>query len=569
MLRDITEGFLNSLNNTSTQLYLIYFQILIFTIKESGCSGVEATAVIIAEHKEDSIYAQYHKAGMVSTSTQTERTPQADISTQTGDHDEEEAGIKISASEEDSLYASVDVIPQDVVDNQAAGIILEEVLLLENSVFENIVFRAEQVEGGGSSEINTALDETELQHNESQLNETALESEIFAENNIHELYSDLPEVVADCVRAVFAAVTEFPHFATITPLEPHGEEVITEDKNEGAEDMSADRTLIKTTGPESNAVTPEDGEVNSVPLQVYVPVMENTEKAAGAELDPIRANQDELIEELSFYDETHQRGLIEMDAAHEEVTAVDALAFQDTPELSIVGRVPNELFIFWGLPEDVMASFRPEAVQEAEPSPITVRNPAAETLQAAMEALSRELSAIVSLEPEMESDDPLKEEVIVPTTSEPLSGEQDANLSWEPCGIDFDKVNEDSKETFMLTMDFAGNPNLSDELIAGEEHPKNDVGSDDVEPTSELIANIIGADVNTEVRGEFIANACLETCEEAEASPAIVKSNAEEATNPVIEGPSQDLGAIASSGHEEDDVMQLDQEEDAPTFDSF
>lgn len=497
---------------------------------------------------------------MVSTSTQTERTTQADISTQTGDHNEEEAGIKISASEVDSLHGSVDVIPEDVVDNRAAGIILEEVFLLENSVFENIVFRAERVEGGGRPEINTPLDETELQHAESKLNESALESETFAENNIHELYSDLPEVVADCVRAVFAAVTEFPHFATITPLEPHGEEVITEDKNEGAEYMSADRMLIKTTGPESNAVTPEDGEINSVALQVYVPVMENTEKAAGAELDPIRANQDELIEELSFYDATHQRGLIEMDAAHEEVTAVDALAFQGTPELSIVGRVSNELFIFWGLPEDVMTSFRPEAVQEAEPSPITVRNPAAETLQAAMEALSQELSAIVSLEPEM--DDPVREELIVLTTSEPLSGEQDAHLS---CGIDFDKVNEDSKETFILTMDLAGSPNPSDELIASEEHPKNDVGSYDVEPTAVFTANIIEADVNTEVR----ANVCPETCEEAEASPAIVKSNTEEATNPVVEGPSQDLGAIASSGHEKDDVMQLDEEEDAPTFDSF
>lgn len=537
-------------------------------IKESGCSGVEATGVIIAEHKEDSVYTQYHKAGMVSTSTQTERITQADISTQTGDHDEEEAGIKISTAEEDSLHGSVDVIPEDVVDNQAAGITLEEVFLLENSVLENIVFRAERVEAGGSHEINTALDETELQHDESQLNESALESEIFTENNIHELYSDLPEVVADCVRAVFAAVTEFPHFATIAPLEPHGEEVITEDKNEGAEDMSVDRALIKTTGPESNAVTPEDGEVNSVPLQVYVPVMENTEKAAGAELDPIRANQDELTEELSFYDATHQRGLIEMDAAHEEFTAVDALAFQGTQELSIVGRVPNEFFIFWGLPEDVMASFRLEAVQEAEPSPITMRNPAAETLQAAMEALSRELSATVLLEPEMESADAVREEV--PTTSEPLTGEQDANLSWEPCGIDFDKVNEDSKETFMLTIDLAGNPNLSDELIASEEHPRNDIGSDDVEPTAEFIANIIGADVNTEVTVlQFIANTGPETCEEAEASPAIVKSNAEEAADPVIEGPSQDLGATVSSGHEEDDVMQLDEEEDGPTFDSF
>lgn len=515
MFRDITECFLfflripNSLNSTSTQLYLIYCQILIFTIKESGRSGVEATGVIIAEHKEDSVYAQYHKAGMVSTSTQTERTTQADISTQTGDHDEEEAGIKISASEVDSLRGSVDVIPEDVVDNRAAGIILEEVFLLENSAFENTVFRAERVEGGGRPEINTALDETEIRHDDSRLNESTLESETFAENNIHELYSDLPEVVADCVRAVFAAVTEFPHFATIAPLEPHGEEVITEDKIEGAEDMSADRTLIKTTGPESNAVTPEDGEINSVSLQIYVPVMENTEKAAGAELDPTRANQDELIEELSFYDVTHQRGLIEMDAAHEEVTAVDALAFQGTPELSIVGRVPNELFIFWGLPEDVMASFRLEAVQEAEPSPVTVRNPAAETLQR----------------------------------------EQDADSSWEPCGIDFDKVNEDSKETFILTMDLAGSPNPSDELIASKEHPKNDVGSYDGEPTAEFSASIIGADVNTEVRAEFIANACPETCEEDEAS------NTEEATNPVTEGSSQDLGAIDPSGHEEDDVM--------------
>lgn len=539
---------------------------MIFTIKESGCSGVEAAAVIIAEHNEDSVYAQYHEAGMVSTSTQTEMTAQADISTQTGDHNEEEAGIKISASEEYSLHESVDVIPEDVVDNRAAGIILEEVFLLENSVFENIVFRAERVEGGGRPEINTALDETELQHNESKLNESALESETFAENNIHELYSDLPEVVADCVRAVFAAVTEFPHFATIAPLEPHGEEVITEDKNEGAEDMSADRTLIKTTGPESNAVTPEDEEINSVALQVYVPVMENTEKAAGAELDLIRANQDELIEELPFYDAAHQRGRIEMDAAHEEVPAVDALAFRSTPELSIVGRVPNELFIFWGLPEDVMASFRLEAVQEAEPSPITVRNPAAETLQAAMEALSQELSAIVSLEPEMERDDPVREELIVPTTSEPLSGEQDANLSWGPCGIN---LNEDSKETFILTMDLAGSPNPSNELIASEEHPKNDVGSYDVEPTAEFSANIFGADVNTEVRAEFIANAGPETCEEAEASATIVKSNAEETTNSVIEGPSQDLGANTSSEHEEDDVMQLDEEEDAPTFNGF
>lgn len=75
--------------------------------------------------------------------------------------------------------------------------------------------------------------------------------------------------------------------------------------------------------------------------------------------------------------------------------------------------------------------------------------------------------------------------------------------------------------------------------------------------------------MNTEVRAEFIANACLETSEEAEASPVTVRSNTGETTNPVIEGPSQDLVAIASSGHAEDDVMQLDEEEDAPTFGSF
>lgn len=519
------------MRSTREQVYLIFFQILIFTIKESGLGGDRASSGIIAAFKKAAARTRYRKADKVSTSMQTERSAKADVSTQTGDNDngavEEVAPMKTSASDRDSRIGFANCVPEDAADDQTAAAISEETMFLEDSVFEGIVLRAEQAHVSDRSGMNKTLDGTEPQR-ESKLRESITESDF------HDLYSGLPKVVADCVRAVFSAVVEFPRFATVTPSEPHGEEVNTEEWSEGAED------LLIEIGPRN--WSPEVGEVFCVPLQVYLPVMENIEKAFWEELEC----QEELIDDVFLPDMTEPVVLDEVDANRDEVAAAGALTFQGLPQWATVGKVSTEPIVIEGLPEDVMTKLGLETVQEAQPSGFTVQNHAADALQAAMEALSRELSAIVSLETEeVEFNEAMKEDETIGAAFQPLSGRPDANLfiSEVPHVFVFDE------EMLVLPMNL-----IENEKITNEELPRNDMGSHDVKTTAEFISR---TDVNTEAAG-------LETFEETEPSQAMVKSNAEEET----EAPPHDLCSTSTSEWEADTATQLEEQENVSVFES-
>lgn len=561
---------------------------LIFTIKESGSRGDEATAMIIAEHREDSEHV-YHKAEAISTSTQTERKTLADVSTQTGDYDdetttegpvEEVVVMETAATEEDSLNESVVVMAEEVVeetadeeafDNQTAGIIVEEVVIAENNVYENIVFRAHRVEITDNFEINhikiweeESVDETEPENAESNPNESIEEGEIVAEeNNVEEsvpleIYSSLPQVVADCVEVVFAAVSELCSV----------EEVITEDNDEGAGDMSADEVLIEIAEPESNAVTPEIGEANSVPSLDGEPVMEKISEVVCEDSDPTPANQDMPVEELSLSLVTEI--VVKVESAHEEVTADDAPTVEDGPgkseDLIIVGGLSDELISIEELPEDTLnslgdeaqpesiaevittdenievsedaiADVGPETVEEAEPSPVIVKDNAVETPEAAIEALSQELSAITPPEPEVDSDIPLEEEVVTATTYEPLSAERDANLTIpeEPSETVSEEVKEEAIET------------LSNELEAIPADERADVPQTDSTGESEPCVS-----VQEELVEESVAPAdvLLEDADEETAVPFVAALEEPTGSNPVTSEEPEEESAILSEPQE-------------------
>lgn len=544
--------------------------------------------MIIAEHREDSEHV-YHKAEAISTSTQTERKTQADVSTQTGDYDdetttegpvEEVVVMETAATEEDSLNESVVVMAEEVVeetadeeafDNQTAGIIVEEVVIAENNVYENIVFRAHRVEITDNFEINhikiweeESVDETEPENAESNPNESIEEGEIVAEeNNVEEsvpleIYSSLPQVVADCVEVVFAAVSELCSV----------EEVITEDNDEGAGDMSADEVLIEIAEPESNAVTPEIGEANSVPSLDGEPVMEKISEVVCEDSDPTPANQDMPVEELSLSLVTEI--VVKVESAHEGVTADDAPTVEDGPgkseDLIIVGGLSDELISIEELPEDTLnslgdeaqpesiaevittdenievsedaiADVGPETVEEAEPSPVIVKDNAVETPEAAIEALSQELSAITPPEPEVDSDIPLEEEVVAATTYEPLYAERDANLTIpeEPS----ETVSEEVKEEAIVT--------LSNELEAIPADERADVPQTDSTGESEPCVS-----VQEELVEESVAPAdvLLEDADEETAVPFVAALEEPTGSNPVTSEEPEEESAILSEPQE-------------------
>lgn len=313
----------------------------------------------MAAFRKATTRARYRKADTVSRSTQTEPGANSNISTQTGDNEDEaaeqEALMKTSASHRDSrIIGSANGVPED--DDQAAGATLEERLFLEEP------------------------------HRESKLRES------MAEGDFHDLYYGLPKVVADCVRAVFSAVAEFPRFSTVAP---HGEEVNGGERSEGSEDL-----LI---GPES----PDVGEVFYVPLPVYLPVIE----AFWEELDARTSCREELTDEVFLPDATEPAALDEVDANRDEVAAAGAQTLHGSLQLATEGKVSTEVIAIEGFPEDAMTKLGLETGPEGQPSGVAVQNHAGDVLQAAMEALSHELSAIVSLEAdEVEVDEATKEE---------------------------------------------------------------------------------------------------------------------------------------------------------------
>lgn len=518
-------------------------------IKESGSSGEEEITTVIAEHREDCEYV-YHGADAISTSTQTDwKTIYVDISTQTGNYDNE-ATVE-DPVEEDSLNNSIVVIAEDFAeetveemafDNRTAEIPTEELVIMENDAY--LVFRAERVEITDSFELNQTknleeerVDETEIEYNELNPNESNVEGEIVAEeSNLEDstpldMYSSLPKVVADCVETVFAHVSEFSYF--VKPSEPSVEEVITQ---EARHSQSADEVLIETAEPESNAVPPETGEAGSVPSPDEEPVMEkiselvcedpknqdmpvssfvseilgqveSTNKEVivddaseclnmmeGPSDEPISTEeppQDTLnsdgtlvVEDVQekheglIIDGSPSKNLISTEEFHEDVSnsPKDVLAVEDIPGKSedlIIGEsISDELISTEEHPDGTLnslddapavedtqgkseelsppdilnfrdhgakpernpeviprANVAPETVIEAELSPAIAKDDCVETLDAAIEALSAQLSATTPPEPEVESDILLEEEVITAATFQPLSEEQETNLT--------------------------------------------------------------------------------------------------------------------------------------------
>lgn len=373
-----------------------------------------------------------------------------------------------------------------------------------------------------------------------------------------EIYSSLPQVVADCVEVVFAAVSELCSV----------EEVITEDNDEGAGDMSADEVLIEIAEPESNAVTPEIGEANSVPSLDGEPVMEKISEAVCEDSDPTPANQDMPVEELSLSLVTEI--VVKVESAHEEVTADDAPTVEDVPgkseDLIIVGGPSDELISIEELPEDtlnslddeaqpesiaevittdenievsedVIADVGPETVEEAEPSPVIVKYNAVETPEAAIEALSQELSAITPPEPEVDSDIPLEEEVIAATKFEPLSAERDANLTIpeEPSETVSEEVKEEAIET------------LPNELEAIPADERADVPQTDSTGESEPCVS-----VQEELVEESVAPAdvLLEDADEETAVPFVAALEEPTGSNPVTSEEPEEESAILSEPQE-------------------
>lgn len=477
------------------QVCLIYFQILIFTMKESGLGGDRASSVIRAAFKKATTRARYRKADTVSRSTQTEPGATSNISTQTGDNEDEAAEqevlMKTSASGRDSrVVGSADGVPED----QTAG-----------ATFEERMF-------------------TDEPPRDSKLRESLTDSDF------HDLYYGLPKVVADCVRAVFSAVVEFPRFATVAP---HGEEVHGGERSEGAED------LLIEIGPES----PEVGGVFCFPLPVYLPVMENIEKAFWEELDARTSCQEELIDEVFLPDVTEPAVLDEADANRDEVAAAGAVTFHGSLLLASVGKVPSELITTEGFPEDEVSKLGLETGQEGQLCGAAVQNYAADALQAAMEALSHELSAIVSLETdEVEGDGAMKEEEITGARFEPLSEQshQDSFISEASHESVFDE------ELLLPPMDL-----IENKQIPNEDLPTKDFGSLEVKTAAEFLSR---NDVNTGVAG-------IRTFNETKPCCATVTSTGGEEPG----GLPHDLCSTSTAEWGVDSATQSNEQENVPT----
>ncbi|XP_071333429.1 breast carcinoma-amplified sequence 1 isoform X1 [Trachinotus anak] len=329
---------------------------------ELNSSGEEAAYMIITEHQEEVEYP-HEKA---ERSTQTDIKTEADISTQTGNDDNttvNSGGPEEATTEEDALNESVVIIAEEAVeetvneepsDNQTAGIISEDMAVTENNVYEDIMFRAERVEVTDNFEIchcNTAEESiTVPEETEPEIltePEEIVVEESKDEETVTWVVSSLPKVVADCVEAVFAAVSESTDYTSVNTSEPRVDEVITDDKDEGAGDMSADVVLIEPSEPEPNVVTPEVGEENGVPSldeesgegndvpspdeESMTMVMETISQISHEEPNPPPANQDTSVEEPPALLETET--LIKEESAHEEVTTDDAAA-GDVSEIS-------------------------------------------------------------------------------------------------------------------------------------------------------------------------------------------------------------------------------------------
>lgn len=504
---------------------------LIFMIKESGSTGDEAAAMIVAEHREDFKYLR-QKAEM---STQTDRKAEADISTQTGEEGDDNTTTNIAgpveevvaATEEDRLNESV-VIAEEAVEemtdqepgeNQTAGIIIEEVVM-ENIIYENLVFRAERVEVTDNFEITHIEkynpEEERVQETEPEVaaepesikeGEIAVEETHFEETVTLEIAS-LPKVVADCVEVVFAAVSESTDFAVVNTSEPSVDEVITEGNSEGARDIPADAVLIETTEPKTNAATPETQKANGVASLHEEPVTTMTEitsEVVCEEPDPPSAHKD--MPEREHCVPLVPIIIIMKEYSYEGVTTDEAVAVEYVSGMSeeaiIVEAPSNELITTEELPQDALnapadevkpefipkvitpyektdvcegmtADEEPEKVVEAEPRPVIVKEDAEMIPEAAIDALSQYLELPEApQQPAVHSGSLFEEEVIAATTFVPLSGERQAEVS-----IPGEPIESAAKE-------------MNEEAVISEEPTEENPSPCEEDATTEVLVNIL------------------------------------------------------------------------------
>lgn len=504
---------------------------LIFMIKESGSNGDEAAAMIVAEHREDFEYLR-QKAEM---STQTDRKARADISTQTGEEGDDDTTTNsegpveevVAATEEDQLKESV-VIAEEAVEetadeepreNLTAAIIIEEVVM-ENIIYANLVFRAERVEVTDNFEIthieNYNPEEERVQETEPEVaavpesikeGEIAVEETHFEETVTLEIAS-LPKVVADCVEAVFAAVSESTDFAAVNTSESNVDEVITEGNSEGARDIPADVVLIETTEPKTNAATPETQKANGVASLHEEPVTTMTEiisEVVCEEPNPPSAPKD--MPEREHCVPLVPIVIIMKEYSYEGVTTDEAVVVKDVSGMSeeaiIVEAPSNELITTEELPQDALnspvdevkpesipkvitpnektevcegmtADEEPEKVEEAEPRPVIVKEDAEMVPEAAIDALSQYLELPEApQQPAVDSGSLFEEEVIAATTFVPVSGERQAKFS-----IPGEPIESAAKE-------------MNEEAVISEEPTEENPSPWEEDATTEVLVNIL------------------------------------------------------------------------------
>ncbi|XP_051281182.1 breast carcinoma-amplified sequence 1 isoform X3 [Dicentrarchus labrax] len=124
-------------------------------------------------------------------------------------------------------------------------------------------------------------------------NKSIIDGEIVAEEIVPLEFSfSLPKVVADCIEVVFAAVSESTDFADVNTSAQSVDEVITEDHDDGARDMSADVVLIEIAEPEALAEEMNKEAIKTLLKEFDVPPMGATEESESCVFV-----QEELVEE--------------------------------------------------------------------------------------------------------------------------------------------------------------------------------------------------------------------------------------------------------------------------------
>lgn len=291
---------------------------LIFMIKESDTREEEAFSVIIDVHQDDFEYPLWKD----EISTQTDRKIEAHISTQTGEDNVDtttdgpvEVIMETQASREDPPNESAfviagvveDTLNEEHLDNQIAGIINEE-LVKDNIVCESIVCRADTTTNTYDQFEDIVIIETAATE-EDPSNEPSL---IIAEEVV-ETFNVEP---SDNQESGFIIIMENIVCENIVFREEWMEVIDIINFNE------------------SNAVTTEAQEPNGVSSPDEEPtttMMETIPEVVCEEQNHSTANRDIPEEDISVHPVTVL--LVNVESAHEEVTADDVVTVQVVPEI--------------------------------------------------------------------------------------------------------------------------------------------------------------------------------------------------------------------------------------------